>query len=117
MTYCSNGPGTSLLSEKQEAMQQVETLSIDDFVRSEGISKVDFIKMDIEGSELRALQGAEHTMRAFRPKLAISLYHKQDDFIHIPDYLHKLGLRYEFFLDHFTIHEGETILFATHLDN
>ena len=53
--------------------------------------------MDIEGSELNALQGAEKTIREFRPKLAISLYHKEDDFIVIPDYLKKLNLQYEFF--------------------
>jgi len=114
MRYYAYGPSTSLVrgSEQQDTLQ-VSTLSIDDFVKEEGIAKVDYLKIDIEGSELRALQGAEETMRTFRPKLAISLYHKEDDFIVIPDYLHKLGLGYKFFLDHFTIHHEETLLFAS----
>jgi FkbM family methyltransferase len=114
LSYGAHGPSTSLVRDtKRERTLEVSTLSIDDFVKDEGIARVDFIKMDIEGAELRALQGAEKTIRTFKPKLAISLYHKEDDFIVIPDYLDKLGLGYEFFLDHFTIHSWETVLFAS----
>ena len=114
LSYGAHGPSTSLVRDtKRERTLQVSTLSIDDFVKEEGIARVDFIKMDIEGAELRALQGADETMRAFKPRLAISLYHKKDDFIVIPDYLDKLDLGYEFFLDHFTIHSWETVLFAS----
>jgi hypothetical protein len=45
--------------------------------------------------------------------LAISVYHKDDDFISIPNYLRNLDLGYEFFLDHFTIYGEETVLFAS----
>jgi hypothetical protein len=69
--------------------------------------------MDIEGSELQALQGAEHTLRTFRPKLAIALYHKKEDMITIPAYLQGLDLDYIFFLGQFTSQLEETILFAT----
>jgi hypothetical protein len=68
--------------------------------------------MDIEGAELNALHGAEQTIRTFKPKLAISVYHKPNDLAEIPSYLNNLGLGYEFFLDHFTIYGGETVLFA-----
>jgi FkbM family methyltransferase len=110
--YSANGPGTSLFGSGGETDRQASTLNIDDLVKAEKLEKVDFIKMDIEGAELKALRGAEQTLRAFRPKLAISLYHKDDDFILIPDYLNKLDLGYEFFLDHFTIHREETVLFG-----
>ena len=90
----------------------MDTISIDDFVIERKLSRVDFIKMDIEGAELCALKGAERTIRAFKPKLAISLYHRDTDFTEIPDHLNKLGLGYKFFLDHFTVHGEETILFA-----
>src|SRR6185295_7604043 len=36
------------------------------------IARVDFIKMDVEGSELAALKGGETTIRRCRPRLAIS---------------------------------------------
>jgi FkbM family methyltransferase len=113
VSYCPRGPSTWLESNKKQDNPQVSTLSIDDFVKEKGIARVDYIKMDIEGSELRGLKGAEETIRTFRPRLAISIYHREDDFVTIPDYLDKLALRYEFFLDHFTIHSEETVLFAS----
>ena len=112
IAYSANGPGTSLNNNQQGALQ-VATVSIDDFVREEKLPRVDYIKMDIEGAELRALQGAEGTIRAFRPSLAISVYHKEDDLVVIPNYLDKLSVGYEFFLDHFSIYGEETVLFAT----
>lgn len=113
ISYSPNGPGTRVGgSDEQQSASEVTTVSIDDFVKEEGLERVNFIKMDIEGSELKALMGAEKTIQKYRPKLAISVYHKEDDFITIPNYLKELNVGYEFFLDHFTIHAEETILFA-----
>ena len=113
LTYDPGGPATTVaLRQNQSAMAQTTTLSIDDLVSQQSLPKVDFIKMDIEGAELNALRGAEQSLRAFKPSLAISVYHRDDDWITIPDYLDSLDLGYEFFLDHFTIYGSETVLFA-----
>ena len=69
--------------------------------------------MDIEGAELNALKGAEETIRRFKPKLAITVYHSLNDFWEIPEWLESLGLGYKFYLRHFTIHAEETVLFAS----
>ena len=61
---------------------------------------VTFIKMDIEGSELRALKGARKLITKNHPKLAICVYHKNEDFIQIPQYLHKLVPEYKFYMKH-----------------
>jgi hypothetical protein len=74
--------------------------------------RVDFIKMDIEGSELAALKGASGALREWKPRLAISLYHRVEDFHAIPLWLDSLGLGYRFFLDHYSIHHEETVLYA-----
>lgn len=76
------------------------------------ISKVDFLKMDIEGSELNALKGAKEVIRKFKPKLAISLYHKERDLFEIPLYLHKEFGFYKFYLDHYSIHQEELVLYG-----
>lgn len=113
IAYSADGPGTSLQESKKDSSVRVSTVSIDDFVTQENLPRVDFIKMDIEGAELQALRGAEGTLRRFKPTLAISLYHRPNDLVDIPHYLESLGAGYEFFLDHFTIHHEETVLFAT----
>ena len=89
------------------------TRTIDSLVAEGVVPRIDFIKMDVEGSELPALVGAEAALRQWRPKLAISLYHRPEDFFTIPLWLDSLGIGYRFFLDHYSIHHEETVLFAT----
>ena len=111
--YFDNGPGSKVSPDKQSNEDfRVTTISIDDFVQQNNLKKVDFIKMDIEGAELNALNGAVDTLRKFRPKLAISLYHHLDDFTNIPQFIASLDLGYDFYLGHCTIHTEETVLFA-----
>ena len=77
------------------------------------VPRLDFIKMDIEGSELSALRGAESSIRRWQPKLAISLYHRPEDFFSIPLWIDALGVGYRLFLDHYSIHNEETVLYAS----
>ena len=87
--------------------------SIDDFIHNHGVNKVDFIKMDIEGHELSALKGAIRTLKKFKPKLAISIYHCNEDFYSIPLWITQaLGGVYHFYIEHYTIYAEETILYA-----
>lgn len=90
----------------------VTTRRIDDLAASGALARVDFIKMDIEGSELPALRGAEQVIRRWKPKLAISLYHRPNDFFTIPLWIDSLGCGYRFYLDHYSIHNEETVLYA-----
>ena len=112
--YVDWGPGSRVTNDEKKYNYQgvCTTLSIDDLVERDKIKKIDFIKMDIEGSEYNALKGAEKTIRKFKPKLAISLYHSLDDFITIPQLLYSLNLDYTFYLDHHTIYQNKTVLFA-----
>ena len=91
----------------------ISTTTVDKLVEDGTIPRVDFIKMDIEGSELDALQGAERTIREFCPRLALSLYHRPEDFFTIPIWIDQLGCGYRFFLEHYSIHQEETVLYAT----
>lgn len=90
----------------------VSTETIDRFVEQRGLSRVDFIKMDIEGAERSALVGARRTIERFRPKLAISVYHSIEDILTIPNLLRAMNPRYKLFLGHYTNHLEETILYA-----
>lgn len=75
-------------------------------------TRIGFIKMDIEGSELDALQGAEKTIKRDRPLLAICVYHRQGDLLAIMDYLHEIVPEYRFWLRHYTSTPLETVLYA-----
>ena len=111
LSFNPAGPGTRV--GDSGGSFTVKTLNIDDLAARENFPHVDFIKMDIEGAELDALKGAEKTIRKHKPKLAVTLYHRLQDFATIPQYLRELDLGYKFFLDHFSINQEETVLFAT----
>lgn len=113
VTYVDHGPGSKICNDELEgATGEARTLSIDDLVRRNNLPKVDFIKMDIEGSELEALKGAVDTIKRFQPKLAISVYHNLWDYVDIPEYIDSLHIGYTFYLRHASIHSEETVLFA-----
>jgi FkbM family methyltransferase len=115
LRYSPAGAATSV-TDASVAGPAVRTETIDGYVARTDLPRVDFIKLDIEGAELRALRGAEQTLRRWRPTLAIALYHHLRDFFEIPEYLLDLGLDYRLFLGHYTIHAEETILFAVASD-
>jgi FkbM family methyltransferase len=73
----------------------IETIPIDEFVREENLNRVDFIKMNIEGSEEKAFLGAKETLRKFKPKLAISVAHKFDDLYKLPLLIKRLNPDYK----------------------
>ena len=93
--YVDWGPGSRVSPDpsRYPGADRCSTVSIDDAVSTRQVPRVDFIKMDIEGAELPSLKGAERTLRAHRPKLAISLYHQLSDFVTIPRYLESLEPR------------------------
>ncbi|HYF84374.1 MAG TPA: FkbM family methyltransferase [Clostridia bacterium] len=72
-----------------------------------------FIKMDIEGSELEALIGAQKIIKENKPVCALSIYHKIEDLWEIPRYLRKLVPEYRFKLKHHHYCWYETVCYAT----
>ena len=68
--------------------------TIDSLVETLALSRVDFIKLDIEGAEKKALAGARQTLNRFHPRLAIAMEHLTDDPIAIPAAINSMGLNY-----------------------
>ncbi len=74
--------------------------------------KITFLKMDIEGSELKALHGARKIIQRDKPKLAICVYHKPEDIIEIPLYINSLVPEYKFYMRHYGYTPANTVLYA-----
>ncbi|MBP3819029.1 MAG: FkbM family methyltransferase [Butyrivibrio sp.] len=72
-----------------------------------------FIKLDIEGAEIQAINGMKNIIQKFRPKLAISIYHKPEDLWEIPMLIHKLVPEYRLNMRHFGHNYFGTNLYAT----
>ena len=75
---------------------------------------ISFVKMDIEGAELEALIGAKDIIKKFKPKMAISIYHKPEDIITLPSIIMEYCDDYRFMLRHYSSTLSETVLYAFH---
>jgi FkbM family methyltransferase len=111
LRFGNEGTMGSKISEKAETT--IRTVALDDLYASGEMADVTVIKMDIEGSELEALHGAEKLIEACNPKLAICIYHKNEDIINIPMYLsQRFGYTYKFYLRHHSNSVEETVLYG-----
>jgi FkbM family methyltransferase len=74
--------------------------------------KVTYIKMDIEGSETKALYGAKRIIQEHKPRLAICVYHNPKDYFEIPLLLKQFVPEYKFSLLHHHNARYDTVLYA-----
>ena len=89
--------------------EQIELESIDHYLDG---TRATMIKMDIEGMELSALKGAERTIKIWKPKLAICIYHKREDLWEIPQYIKTLAPDYRFYIRAYDDTWCELVLYA-----
>ncbi|MCM1537617.1 MAG: FkbM family methyltransferase [bacterium] len=80
--------------------------------------KVTLIKMDIEGAELSVLKGGRELLSTKKPVLAICVYHKPEDLVEIPQFIHSCCPEYRLYLRKYRDHarsprgEYELVLYA-----
>lgn len=91
----------------EEGTISIETVSIDDFI----FEKVDFIKLDIEGSEKQALLGAKNSIAKYKPRLAICVYHNQNDYFEIPNLILQIRNDYKVYFRHYTQGVFESVMY------
>lgn len=86
---------------------EIETIRLDDAVPE----PITFLKLDIEGAEYDALQGAEQHIKAHTPTMAVCIYHNQQDFWRIPRQVLGMNDRYNVYVRHYTESVRETVMF------
>lgn len=84
-------PGSAICESGQISVQAV---ALDEDVPE----AVTFIKMDLEGGEYNALLGSERHIRQDHPKLAVCLYHSNQDLWRLPKLIHSFGMPYKYYL-------------------
>ena len=101
--------GSHIADKIDEGTVEVACTTIDNTLNG---NRCDFIKMDIEGAEWEALHGAKDTIQRYHPKLAISIYHRDDDMVRIPEYIHELVPEYNIYIRAHTMGIAEVICYA-----
>lgn len=103
---------TSMFGQTADGVK-VQTVTLDDYVVLMGLQRLDLVKMDIEGAEVQALNGARQAIRHFRPRLAICVYHRWDDVFKVPQAILATGVEYRFGFKWVQLKDGwEAILLA-----
>lgn len=104
--------GGSRLSESPAGAAppaSLEVEAIDDLLNGR---RVTYISMDIEGAERNALLGAEQTIRKWKPRLAVCVYHKREDMFDLLLLIRSLVPQYEFYMRHYSEDQTQTVLYA-----
>lgn len=78
-----------------QGKDEIETVTVDDLCGGRDIT---YIKMDVEGAEIDAINGARETLAEKKPKLNIALYHRFSDIFEIPLLIKSINPVYEFHL-------------------
>ncbi len=97
-------------SHRSDSGTPIEFDSVDNLIRD----KITLLKMDIEGAELQALNGAENTIRTHLPKLYVCAYHRNEDMFALPFKIRELSDKYRiYFRQHPYIPAWEANFYAT----
>ena len=97
MHVTTNSISTSANTVTDEGEEVVKCVTLDDDLKE----KITLIKIDIEGSEEKALIGATNHIKNDTPKLLISVYHNHDDLWKLPKLINTINDNYTFYLRYF----------------
>jgi FkbM family methyltransferase len=109
---CKEAAG-SYISEKKlsDNSIQLKSLKLDTFLKEKYQSKVSYIKMDIEGSELDAIQGGADIIKKYKPDMAICIYHKDTHFYEISEAVLRIVPDYNMWFGHHSNTYEDSIIY------
>ena len=102
--FSSSGSTSSVASDGdfEVRIEKLDSCPMDDLT---------FLKMDIEGAELLALEGAPQTISRCKPRMAICVYHNASDLWRIPQKVLSIFDGYDIYLRHYSEGVTETVMF------
>ena len=113
LQWLKNEPNDSLAWGLNEcidgSLSSVQADSLDHVLKNR---KADFIKMDIEGAELKALEGAKDCIKQWKPKMAISAYHELNHLWKVPEKMLELNPDINLFYLHHSWNVADTVCYG-----
>lgn len=106
LQMASDGSGSSI---SVVGTTPIEVRRLDDILPAH--TRPTLVKIDIEGAETLALEGAQQILVTHKPRLAISIYHRPADFWRLPQHILELVPGYRLYLRHYTESIYETVMF------
>ena len=86
--------------DNNNGMLSIQVRTIDSVVKQLGLSDIRFIKLDVENSELEALEGAKNTIIRDKPVLFTSIYHSAKEFFNVRELIDSWNLQYRHCIRH-----------------
>lgn len=106
LRLAAQGSGSKIV---EDGAVSIEVDRLDDVLQGQDAPTL--IKIDIEGEEAAAIEGARRTIAEHHPRLAICVYHRAGDFWRIPRQVLAIRDDYDIYLRHYTESIYETVMF------
>lgn len=89
--------------ESEKGKIPVDALTIDTIIKKEKLSsdRQLVIKFDVEGNELKAIEGGKNTIKEMHPLMFISCYHRSEDYFTIPLKVFSINNNYKLYMRHY----------------
>ena len=89
--------------ESEKGKIETQALTIDTIIKKEKLPETEqlVIKFDVEGNELKALDGACETIKKYKPLMFISCYHRSEDYFTLPLKVLELNPDYKICMRHY----------------
>ncbi len=96
----NKGRGTH---ESENGKTETQAFTIDTIIKKEKLPENGqlVIKFDVEGNELKALDGAGETIEKYNPLMFISCYHRSEDYFTLPLKVFSMNNNYNLYMRHY----------------
>lgn len=106
LSFAGQGEGSHIDSS---GYIKIAATALDDVLRG---AEINFLKLDVEGSEKDALLGAQDIIRKWRPIMALSAYHNPADIWELPDLISSISKDYKFYFRQHYFNSFDIVLYA-----
>lgn len=87
-----------------------EMTTLDNLLYNKERERITYLKADLEGYELKMLRGASRIIKNYRPKMAITCYHQENNYREIMKFVRELVSEYKYYLKGISQFTGKPVM-------